>query len=193
MGGIFKNANIVKPRAHTARQFNYLKVKKTDRKRVVKHEKLLQDQVCDWLRDNLPNVHFRSDTGSGAFNSQYQKAEHSKQQSAKGLPDLEIFAARRGFHMLMLELKKDGEHLKKQRDGTKVLIRKTNGKIIERDYKIRLKGDWKNLHVERQAMRIEELRKDGYCAGFAVGYKETIKIICWYFDIPIPPEPVNLF
>jgi hypothetical protein len=200
---ILQNPSVVKYKGISHRKHQYLASKKTDRK-VVKHEQNLQIEFCDWLRETVPGVHFRSDTGSGGFSSEYEKEIHNRQQSDIGLPDITIFAARRGYHALTLELKEEChcnvkvKHkdcaLKMQRDGHKIRLKTkkvrpskkypTGIKVIERDYKIRLKGDWKNLHVERQHLRHEELKKDGYCAGFGIGLNHLKKITCWYFDIP---------
>lgn len=192
MGSVFTNPRLNTGRVFTPRQHNYFQTKKTDRK-VVHHERSIQINICDWLKENLPDVHFRSDTSSGAFNSRYEKNIHNQQQSAKGLPDLTIFAARRGFHALMLELKDKDTKLKKSRDSKIIRVYKRNGRIIERDYKIRLKDDWIDLHIERQANRIEELKSAGYCAGFAVGEEHAIKIIRWYFGIDQPTELQSMF
>lgn len=183
MGSVFNNPSITKRKPISHRQKQYLDNKKTDRK-VVKHEQELQKDLCKWIRATLPGIHFRSDTGSGAFNSEFEKNNHNLQQSEKGLPDLTIYAARHGWHALMLELKPEGTELKMKRNGTKIRITKRNGKIIERDYKIRMKGDWKTLHIERQAQRIEELKAARYCATFTIGLEYAKKVICWYFDIP---------
>lgn len=184
MGSIFK-AQRQYPNRFSNRQVNYLDSrKKPGGKRNEKTEENMQIELCDWLREVLPGVHFRSDTASGAFNSRFAKNTHNRQQSADGLPDLTIFAPRRGYHALMLELKAEGVNLKKKRDGTKIIVRKdSKGRIIERDYKIRLKGDWSNLHIEKQAKHIEELREAGYCAVFAVGIEQAKKIVSWYFDL----------
>lgn len=182
MGSIDGDIVVRFPKA-SKRKIDYLNNKKTDRKNV-KREEDLQIELCQWIKEVLPNVHFRSDTGSGAFNSKYAKTTHNKQQSSDSLPDLTIFAARRGYHGLMLELKADGVNLKKKRDGTKIIVKKRNGMIIERDYKIRLKGDWSTLHIEKQAQRMIELRKAGYLAMFGVGLEKCKEIIAWYFNIP---------
>lgn len=192
MGSIFKDSTYSKP-VFSKRQANYLRTRKTDRKRNEKKEQNIQIELCDWLRDTLPNVHFRSDTGSGAFNSKYEKNTHNRQQSSDSLPDITIFASRHGYHALMIELKADGVNLRKKRDGTKILVKKdTRGRIIEKDYKIRLKGDWSSLHIEKQALRIQELREAGYCATFAVGLESAKKQVCKYFDMPYY-EPTELF
>jgi hypothetical protein len=195
MGDIFQKSSPVAFRSH--RQAQYFKSKQQDssRGRVVKHEQNLQLELCKWLREILPpNIHFRSDTGSGAFNSEQEKEIHAQMQSADGQPDISIFAARRGYHGLVVELKAEGVHLKKQRDGTKIVVKRkrvkptkkypTGWKIIERDYKIRLKGDWSNLHIERQAKVLHDYKEAGYCASFAVGEAQFKKLVSWYFDIP---------
>lgn len=184
MGSIFGDAAIT-TRPRTKRQSAYLKTKRTNRGRNVQHEKELQLALCDWLRKQFPDVHFISDTGSGSFNSKYAKNIHNQQQSAKGLPDITIFAARQGYHGLLLELKPEGTQLKMQRDGRKMrIVRDARGRIIERDYKVRKKGDWKNLHIETQAKRITELREAGYCALFVIGIEHAKSTICRYFDVP---------
>jgi hypothetical protein len=183
MGSILGDPAVVrKPRS--SRQLDYFNSKKTDRK-VEKKEEQLQIDICGWIKSTFPDVHFRSDTGSGAFNSNYAKNTHNKQQSAKGLPDLTIFAARRGYHALCIELKTEDAKLKRKRDATKQWVRKKNGRIVERDHKLlRVKGDWYDPHIERQHQRQLELREAGYCAVFGVGEEHIKKILCWYFDIP---------
>lgn len=169
---------------NTARRKAYLNGKKTDRKNV-KHEQSMQIEACQWLRDTFPGMHFYSDTGAGAFNSQYEKDTHNKQQSAKGLPDMTIFAMRRGYGALCLELKTDDAKIKRKRDATKLWVRKNkNGKVIERDTHIRKAGEWYDPHIERQHDRQLELRALGYCATFVQGLEQFKKIVCWYFDTP---------
>lgn len=186
MDSVLANPTLPQRRTASPRQRQYLHARKTDRPRNKKTEQQLQIELCDWLRDTLPGVHFRSDTGSGAFNSKWEKAIHTRQQSSTSEPDLMILAARRGYHGLVLELKAEGVSLKMKRDGRTIRVYKDGrGKIIARDYKIRLKGDWASLHIENQYKCLIDYRDNwGYCASFAVGFEEAKKIICWYFDIP---------
>lgn len=187
MGSIFGDPVYTNTR-RSVRQRRYLSSKKTDRKRNEQRERQLQIDLCDWIREVLPNVHFRSDTGSGAFNSKYEKNLHNRQQSSDSEPDLMIFAARHGYHGLLIELKADGVKLKKVRDGTKIIVRKdSRGRVIERDYKIRLKGDWSTLHIEKQAKVLEDYQKNwNYFACFAVGLDQAKEIISRYFGLVIP-------
>lgn len=185
MGSVFQNPSTLTKTKTSVRQKRYLRARKTDRPRVVKHEQSEQIQLCDWIKKTLPGVHFRSDTGSGAFNSQHEKNVHNRQQSSNSEPDLMIFAARHGYHGLLIELKATGFELRMRRDGRTIRIYKNSkGKITGRDYKIRKKGDWVSLHVERQADTLLDYEKNwGYCARFAVGLEHAKKLICWYFDI----------
>jgi hypothetical protein len=186
MGSVFTNSR-TKPRRHlTQRAKLYLDEKKTDRGPKNNAELSLQIEMCKWLKTVLPKgVHFTSDTGSGAFNNKFEKHLHNQQQSSVHQPDIKIFAARRGYHGLCIELKRDGFELRMKRNGTKIRLRKDKrGRIIERDYKIRLKGDWASLHIESQAKVLEDYVRQGYYAHFACGEEAFKKIVCWYFEIP---------
>ena len=203
MGSVLQNASVIQKRRFTSRQQEYLRSVKSDERRPhVQHELSIQKQARDWFVDNFPGEHLRSDTGSGAF-GKFQKDEHNKQQSHKGEPDIMIFAARRGYHGLLIELKAEchckvkNPHkdcaTRMQSDGRKIRVYKdSRGRIIEHDYKIRKKGDWVNPHVERQARILEDYEKNrGYCARFAIGLETFKKWVCWYFDVPYIPPAEN--
>lgn len=200
MGSIY-GGTVRKRRAVSNRQQNYFRSKTTDRK-VVKHELVVTVQACQWLREVLPGVHFRTDTASGAFNSEHEKQLHMSQQSSDSEPDITILAARRGYHGLVIELKADGVELKMQRNGTKIRVKRKRvpmskkhpegWKIVERDYKVRMKGDWANLHVEKQALCLEDYNKQGYLGRFCIGLEGFKRLVCWYFDIEYIAPPQNL-
>ncbi len=190
---VLKNPTIYKKRYSTL-QKRYLQSRKPDSKRVVKHEQSIQNQLCAWFKQVLPGEHFISDTGSGAFNSDYAKVQHNRQQSHKHEPDIKILAMRRGYGAMVLELKADSTELRMKRNGTKIRVRTKKVpvsrkypegiKIIERDYKIRKKGDWASLHLEQQAEVLLDYERKGYFARFAVGLEHAKKLISWYFDLP---------
>lgn len=182
MAGIFYTAQ---PKGRSLRQQKYLNAKKTDRPKNVKTEQGITIEYCDWLRATFPGVHFRTDTASGAFNSKHEKDLHNRQQSSTSEPDITIMAARRGYHGLVIEIKADGVNLKMRRDGSKIRVYKDGkGKIIERDYKIRLKDDWASLHIEKQARVLEDYNKIGYFGRFGVGLEALKRLTCWYMDHP---------
>jgi hypothetical protein len=202
MGQVFKNPTIPHRRASYG-QRRYLAAKKSDREtKNVKHEQSIQKDARDWFVVTFPGEHFVSDTGSGAFNSEWAKDTHSAQQSHKREPDIDIRAARRGYHGLLIELKADCHckvktphkdcALRMQSDGRVIKVYKNSrGKIIGRDYRVRLKGEWKDLHVELQAKNLEDYLSKGYYAHFAIGLEAFKKICCWYFDVPYVPPPEN--
>jgi hypothetical protein len=183
MGSIFGDSTLQK-RSFTTRQHKYFATKKTNRK-VVKNEQHEQIRICEWLRETLPTVHFRCDTASGGFSSSYEKATHMRQQSSESEPDIMIFAARQGYHGLLIELKSTGTELRMKRDGRTMRVYKdAKGRIVSRDYKIRKKGDWASLHIEKQAKVLEDYQKNwGYFACFAVGETEARRIISRYFGL----------
>lgn len=149
----------------------------------------LQIQVADYLRLQYPNVLFHSDYGSG-INLTIGQAVIQKRLNGgrRAWPDMFIAMGKAkpipegGFarslerislewHGLMIEVKKDGTKLKRDKDCKK---------ILKGDTKIRKAGDWWDKHIEEQAETLEQLRKDGYKAEFAVGFEEAKKIIDEY-------------
>ena len=51
--------------------------------------------------------------------------------------------------------------------------------------KIRNKGDWASLHIERQAANLlDDEQNWGYCARFAVGLEHAKQLASWYVDLP---------
>ena len=67
-----------------------------------------------------------------------------------------------------------GLFLELKAEGTKLY--KKNGEIVA------------NKHYREQAEMLEELRKLGYYAEFAVGYDEAIRIITNYLGKPKPKK-----
>lgn len=185
MQSVLKNPPLYRRRRVTNLQRQYLQSRTTDRKRVIKHEQKIQVELCDWFKQVLPGEHFISDTGSGAFNSEWAKEQHNRQQSHRYEPDVKILAARHGKHGLLIELKRDGFKLKMSRDGHKIrLYKDKKGRIIDAGTKVRKKGDWVSLHIERQAAVLLDYESKGYVARFAVGLEHAKKLVRWYFDLP---------
>jgi hypothetical protein len=102
-------------------------------------------------------------------------------------------AMRKGYGSMLIEIKADCPHTTKhfdcmirmRRDGTKVRVYKDKkGRIIESDYKIRKKGDYVSLHVERQALILEDYNSKGFFARFGLGLEHSKRLIRWYFSLP---------
>lgn len=132
--------------------------------KVQKHEESIQKQVCNYLRMQYSHVIFRTDFTAGRIVlSANQGRQYAALQSGRAFPDLLLLEPSRGFHGMLLELKKDGT----------TLILKTGPR------KGRLTSD---AHIQEQAKVINDLRHKGYYADFAVGFDDAINKINWYFD-----------
>lgn len=151
-------------------------------------EENLQVMVADYLRLQYPNVLFHSDYGSGV-NLTISQAKIQKRLNGgrRAWPDMFIskpkeigwmeigdnFVPTKWLHGLYIELKKDGTKLKREKDCKKILKSET---------KLRKAGDWWDKHIEEQAETLEQLRKDGYKAEFAVGFEQAKQIIDEYLS-----------
>lgn len=138
-----------------------------------KTEENLHLKVCDYLRKNYPDVLFRTDFSSGMKMSPGQAAKHKKFQKSRAWPDL--FIAESGVVKfkegdLIVNLRKNGMFLELKADDVKLY--KKNGEMVA------------NKHYREQAEMLEKLRKLGYCAEFAVGYDQAIRIITNYLGEP---------
>lgn len=131
----------------------------------------IQIQVADYLRLQYPNVLFHSDYGSGAKLTISQAVTQKRLNGGnKSWPDMFIskpkeigwmeigdnFVPTKWLHGLYIELKKDGTRLKKK------------------------DGNWATEHIAEQAETLEQLRKEGYKAEFAIGFEQAKKIIDEY-------------
>lgn len=122
-------------------------------------EALLQQQVCDYLRMQYPNVIFRSDFASGMKLSIGQAIKHKRLQSSRAWPDLFIVEPVEpyGYIGLFIELKA-------------VNIYKKDGSLL------------KNEHLAEQEACMQQLRERGYAATFAVGFEDAKQVIDTYLQ-----------
>ena len=142
---------------------------------MIKKEETLHLKVCDYLRKNYPDVLFRTDFSSGMKMTPGQVAKHKKFQKSRAWPDL--FIAKPGQDVFRDSLSGEKYHeffgglfLELKAEGTKLY--KKNGEMVA------------NKHYREQAEMLEKLRKLGYCAEFAVGYDQAIRIIIDYLGEP---------
>lgn len=139
-------------------------------------EEEIQKQIADYLSLQYPNIPFHSDVGSG-IRLPMGLAIRQKRLNAgrRGWPDLFIAAGRScescgvdvGEFGLFLELKKDGETL-------------YPGPRAKRRFKSIDGKEYKTEHLMEQADVLFSLRKAGYVAKFAIGFKEATRIIDEY-------------
>lgn len=163
------------------------------------NEAKLQIQVARYLANNYPEVQFHSDFGSGAYLTKTQAAIQSKQNAGRrGWPDMFIAKPK-------IELKRADKNMIELPDTDGYGY---DGVLSEEDFfydydfeaglfielkadGVRLKkknGEWADDHIAEQAEILEELRQAGYCAEFAVGFEEAVKIITKYLGEPKPEK-----
>lgn len=122
----------------------------------VQTEKELTKQICQYIRLSYPSVYFFTDP-SGMFQKSWAAKSVLKNNRSKHAQlDLILLHKSAPFVGLILELKREGE------------------KIYKKDKM------FTSEHLERQNDSIEHLKKQGYMAGFAIGFDETKKIIDFY-------------
>lgn len=121
-------------------------------------EFILQSQICDYLRQQYPEINFLSDTIGSIRLTGAQAGRNAKIQK-KGFkpPDLIIFEPRKGYNGLLIELKVNTPY-------------KLDGKLK------------KDEHLEAQAKSIAELKAKNYYATFSWGFDRTQKLIDWYLN-----------
>jgi hypothetical protein len=110
------------------------------------------EMICQYIRAKYPDVIFLSDA-SGLKMTIGQAVKWSRLKSHRGIPDIIILAPRKGYHGLMIELKKTGTKIKKKN------------------------GEWKDDHIQEQAYVLGKLERDGYLSGFCIGYEDAIQTI----------------
>lgn len=152
-------------------------------------ESQLQQQVADYLRLQYPDVLFHSDFGSGAKLTPGQSAIQKRQNGGRrAWPDM--FIARPLFWRGKEELPSfvteyeafDFYFISTDRDnlveyeayGIFIELKKDGARLKKKN------GEWATEHIAEQAKVIEDLRKLGYCAEFAVGFDQAKKIIDEY-------------
>lgn len=144
----------------------------------MKDESELQCQVADYLCLQYPDVLFHSDFGSGVKLTPGQAVKQKRQNGGRrGWPDIVIAKMKvlSGFfeHELWA-IPFSSKHPVKIVGGLYIELKKEGTKLTKKN------GEWKNEHIAEQAKVIEDLRKNGYCAEFAIGFDEAKRIIDEY-------------
>ena len=90
-------------------------------------EAVEQAQVVDWINSHLPDICYSA--SAGGVKTDFGTAKKLKRIGyVAGLPDLLIFEARRGFHGLLIEMKRE----KNWKSTSEQIVFKT--KLNERNY-----------------------------------------------------------
>lgn len=122
-------------------------------KKAKETEKNVHQQVCTYIDLQYPTIIYTSDA-SGMRCSMGLRMELKRKRCKRyKIPDLLILHPNKGYHGLILEIKKDGE------------------KITKRD------GEYVDEHIEEQAKTLCRLKEIGFAASFAIGFNEAKRII----------------
>lgn len=137
----------------------------------MRNEDQIYLQLGQWLQSQHPKIPFHFDLGSGGVLTVGMATRNKRMNPITGWPDFCLPVKRGDYSGLWIEIKTDDEVLIRPKDAKKILKDET---------KLRLKGDWFNDHIEEQAEMLSELRKQGFCAVFGVGFDNCLKIINEY-------------
>lgn len=126
---------------------------------VRQREQVVQLALCQHTRREYPDAIFTCDFAAGLKLPPWLAKLRAAMSSGRGYPDYTLDVKRGDFAGLRLELKAEGEVVYK-RDGT---VRAS-----------------KNDRLQIQHDTLEQLRKEGYCAEFAIGLDQATGILDWY-------------
>lgn len=126
---------------------------------IKQREKIVQLSLCGHVRSNYPEAIFNCDFAAGMKLTPGLAKLRRAMTSGRGYPDFTLDVKRGDFAGLRLELKKEGEVIY-NKDGT---VRKS---------------DKDRLQIQHDTL--ERLRKEGYCAEFAIGLEQAIGLVDWY-------------
>lgn len=123
-------------------------------------ERVVQQALCDHIRQNYPDVIFASDTAASLQLPKPLAVRQARfKNPSKGYPDLFIAARRGKFNGCFMELKAEGERIFLQ-----------DGSLSQ------------SKDVQRQNKVLEQLREQGFCAEFVIGYEQCQAFVDWYLD-----------
>ena len=138
----------------------YLKVENTPflARLFIMKENDLHLAICNYIKLQYKGIIFTSEnSGLRVF---WQQAKMLKKtRSCSGLPDIWILEPRKGYHGLLLEIKREGT------------------KIYKKDGDMR-----KDAHLKEQEEILHQLKQKGYMAEFVVGFDNAKAILDFYLS-----------
>lgn len=121
-------------------------------------ETKVQIDLSEYIKSIYPDIIFTAES-SGIKLTMGQSIVAKRCRSSRGLPDMWIMEAKKGYHGCFIELKKD------------------DVKILKKDGSIK-----SDKHLQEQEEIQQRLRLKGYYCEFAVGLEEAKKIVDWYLS-----------
>lgn len=114
--------------------------------------------ICNYIKLQYKGIIFTSEnSGLRVFWKQAKMLK--KTRSCAGLPDIWILEPRKGYHGLLLEIKREGT------------------KIYKKDGEMR-----KDNHLKEQEEILHQLKQKGYMAEFVVGFDNAKAILDFYLS-----------
>ena len=130
-----------------------------------KSEKKLSYQIATYLKLQYPDVVFRFDIAADLKLTIGQATiVKNKLLHERGYHDLTIMEPKRGYHALLIELKKDESEVFRKDGKLKKRINSKTGKC----------------HNQEQYNHLLKMNGKGYLAYYGFGFDHTIKIIDEY-------------
>jgi|TARA_R110002020_G_scaffold65554_1_gene173088 hypothetical protein len=112
--------------------------------------------ICNYIKLQYKGIIFTSEnSGLRVFWKQAKMLK--KTRSCAGLPDIWILEPRKGYHGLLLEIKREGT------------------RIYKKDGDMR-----KDAHLKEQEEILHQLKQKGYMAEFVVGFDNAKAILDFY-------------
>jgi len=147
----------------------------------------LQKIASDYLKKYYPRVEFRVDL-AGLNLSKAQAGKAKAVNKRRSWPDTEIYEPSGEYFGLCLELKVYGTKIRRDKAAAKPLqidVKKTRmGRVVIRENFRRKVGMYFNQHIQEQGEQLKRLRERGRLAGFAVGIRNLLSAIDYYFEQP---------
>ena len=114
--------------------------------------------ICNYIKLQYKGIIFTSEnSGLRVFWKQAKMLK--KTRSCAGLPDIWILEPRKGYHGLLLEIKREGT------------------RIYKKDGDMR-----KDAHLKEQEEILHQLKQKGYMAEFVVGFDNAKAILDFYLS-----------
>ena len=132
--------------------------------------------LIKYVKQNYPEAIVESDYAAGLDLTNTQRIKMMQLRSERGMPDVRIYFPSRGYHGLIIELKKEG-----------TVIYKKDGSLRKLGYvnKYKRYGKWfivRGDHNVDQENTLNKFRKLGYFADRAIGRSQAKNLVDWYFD-----------
>ena len=140
------------------------------KKKNKKKEENVQMKVCEYLKDEYPDVIFTCDLSSGMKLPIHIAAKNKEMRSSRALPDLTIYELSKEYSSPT----KGPNPVRyiKTYSGLVIEIKSEDTIIYKKDGTIR-----KNEHLEEQNEILRRLTEKGYKAVFGIGFEACKKII----------------